>query len=96
MTEDVGKSLLLSGDAENALAVFRRVRAQRPRSARIHAWIGRALFLQGKADEAAEACRLALSLGPQDAGALQVVGDVLIDRDLYAQAIEILRRSVAA
>jgi tetratricopeptide (TPR) repeat protein len=58
--------------------------------------VGRALLLTGKPEEAAEACRVALSLGPQDAGALQVVGDVFIDRDLYPQAIEILRRSVAA
>jgi len=97
-SEDVtrGESLLASGDAAGAEALFRSAVEAEPNDVRAHLDLGLSLEMQDRLDEAEAAYRAAIAVDAEFGEALNNLGVLLRDTDRPEDALGILERAVAA
>jgi tetratricopeptide (TPR) repeat protein len=82
-----------SGDAEGAFAVAQRTVARFPQSAPVAAWLGFQLQFSGRYTEAHAMLQQALRLDPGFAAPLQIIGDVYLKEENFAEAAVWYRRA---
>ncbi len=75
---DLGRELLISGRAEEAVRFFDVAASVRPRSGLALKGLGKALFLSGQPTEAADILREVTRLRPDDALAHVALGSALL------------------
>ncbi len=81
-------------NSEAALREFRRVIELEPTWATGYSNLSNALFDLGYLDEAAAASREAMRLSPEDAHHPIALGVILIQKNEFAKAIEVLRKGI--
>ncbi len=87
------ESLQGAGDSTRAFALARQAAERFPKSAQIAAWLGFQLQFAGRYDEAKPQLRKAVDLDASLALPYQVMGDLLLKEESYAEAVQWLRQA---
>ncbi len=81
--------------SDEAIALLTRASGIQPGTGEVHRLLGRAYYVQGKADEAVEAYRHAIELDGQDAWSMNNLGLILLEQQQAEEALPLLVEAVA-
>lgn len=84
-----------AGDASGALAVALQAAQRFPQSAPVAAWLGFQMQFAGRYDEARRHLLRARELDPAHPAAYQLLGEVCLKEEKYAEAVTWLRQAAA-
>jgi tetratricopeptide (TPR) repeat protein len=82
-----------SGDSPGAFALAKRAAGRFPRSAQVTAWLGFQLQFSGRYQEAERELRKAIELDPSFGVSYQLLGEVFLKREDFANAVSWFRKA---
>ena len=91
---NLGSSLLARGNADEAVADFRKAIELRPEQSKDHGNLGRALLAKGRMAEAMDEFQTALRISPNDSDAENNIGAALLQNGELDDAIDHLLKAI--